>query len=95
MTVALTPFETAVDGVLRSLRRGDVVSYGDVAVEAGFSRQASRSVGGFLSKRGDDYPWWRVVMADGRLAPGKEADQGRRLRSEGVTVVGDRVAAAG
>ena len=34
-------------------------------------------------------------MSTGRLAPGKEADQGRRLRAEGVVVVDGRVQLAG
>lgn len=87
----MTEFETAIDSVLRSLEAGEVVSYGDVAVEAGYSRRASRAVGAFLSKSGGGYAWWRVVRADGGLAPGKEREQGRRLRAEGVTVVNDRV----
>ena len=34
--------------------------------------------------RGGAYPWWRVVNASGRLVPGHEAEQARRLRTEGV-----------
>jgi alkylated DNA nucleotide flippase Atl1 len=36
-------------------------------------------------------PWWRVVRADGRLLPGHEPDQARRLRAEGVTVRNARI----
>lgn len=86
-----TDFEQAVHDVLSSLEPGDVVTYGEVAVEAGYSKRASRSVGGYLARSGGGYPWWRVVMADGRLAPGKEDEQGRRLRSEGVEVRKGRV----
>lgn len=91
----LTAFEAAVDAVLSSLKPGDVVTYGEVAVEAGYSKRASRSVGGFLSRHGEEYPWWRVVAADGRLVPGHEAEQARRLRAEGVEVGGARVVMAG
>jgi methylated-DNA-protein-cysteine methyltransferase-like protein len=84
----LTPFEAAVAEVLRSLRRGEVVTYGEVAAEAGYSPRASRAVGGFLSRRGDEYPWWRVVTADGRLVPGHEVDHARRLKAEGVDTDG-------
>jgi methylated-DNA-protein-cysteine methyltransferase-like protein len=87
----LTPFEAAVAEVLRSLRRGEVVTYGEVAVEAGYSPRASRAVGGFLSRQGGDYPWWRVVTADGRLVPGHEVEHARRLRAEGVDTDGKRV----
>jgi len=86
----LTPFEAAVAEVLRSLRKGDVVSYGEVAVEACYSPRASRAVGGFLSRRGDEYPWWRVVTADGRLVPGHEVEHARRLRKEGVHTFTDK-----
>ena len=49
----MTEFESAVDTVLRSLRPGDVVTYGEVALEAGYSARASRSVGGFLAVGAD------------------------------------------
>ena len=90
----LTPFEAAVAKVLRSLRKGEVVSYGDVAAEAGYSPRASRAVGAFLARRGDEYPWWRVVTVDGRLVPGHEVEHARRLRKEGVDTDGKRVARA-
>ncbi len=87
----LTPFEAAVVEVLRSLRKGEVVTYGEVAVEAGYSPRASRAVGAFLSRKGDDFAWWRVVTADGRLVPGHEVEHARRLRAEGVDTEGNRV----
>jgi methylated-DNA-protein-cysteine methyltransferase-like protein len=78
-------FETAVDAVLRALQPGDVVTYGEVAVEAGFPGRA-RAVGRLLAVSGDRYPWWRVVAASGRLVPGHEARQARLLRAEGVAL---------
>lgn len=83
-------FEEAVDAVLRSLRPGEVVSYGEVAEQAGFPG-AARAVGTLLARSGGVYPWWRVVTALGRLAPGHEAEQAELLRAEGVSVVGGRV----
>lgn len=77
--------QAAIDGVLRSLRPGDVVTYGEVAEEAGWPGR-SRAVGRVLSTSGGSYPWWRVVNAAGRLVPGHEAEQARRLAEEGVTV---------
>ena len=85
----LTEFERAVAGVLGSLEPGDVVTYGEVAIEAGHPGRA-RAVGAFLASRGSAYPWWRVVTASGRLVPGHESDQARRLRAEGIEV-GKRV----
>ena len=76
-------FEQAVLAVLRSLRPGDVVTYGDVAREAGFPGRA-RAVGRLLATTAEDVPWWRVVTASGRLVPGHEAEHARRLAAEGV-----------
>lgn len=83
-------FEQRVDAVLRALHPGDVVTYGEVATEAG-SPGAARAVGMLLARSGADYPWWRVVAAGGRLVPGHEGEQARRLGAEGVTVVDGRV----
>jgi methylated-DNA-protein-cysteine methyltransferase-like protein len=83
----LTAFEAAVANVLLSLHRGDVVTYGEVAAEAGYPGRA-RAVGAFLAAHGHAYPWWRVVTSTGRLVPGHEAEHGRRLRREGVHVDG-------
>ena len=82
-------FEERVTAVVAALGPGDVVTYGEVAREAG-SPGAARAVGNVMA-RSDGLPWWRVVQASGRLAPGKEADQARRLRSEGVVVKNHRV----
>lgn len=87
----LSRFEAAVAAVLVGLAPGEVVSYGDVAAEAGYPG-AARAVGAFLAAHGGDYPWWRVVTATGRLVPGHERVHARRLRAEGVAVVGSRVA---
>ncbi len=81
----MTPWEEAVDGVLLGLRPGDLVTYGEVALEAG-RPGAARSVGTILAGSGGRYPWWRVVSASGRLVPGHEAEQARRLRKEGIEV---------
>ena len=87
----LTEFEQAIATVLLALQPGDVISYGEVAAEAGFPG-AARAVGRFLSTT-EGYPWWRVVNAKGRLAPGNEARQTKLLRSEGVAVKDGRVVA--
>ena len=55
----LTEFEAAVVRVLDTTEPGDVLSYGEVAAEAGYPG-AARAVGGVL-RRIDDLPWWRVV----------------------------------
>ena len=82
--------ETAVARVLLALESGDVVTYGEVATEAGFPGR-SRAVGRILSTSGGAYPWWRVVNASGRLVPGHEEEQARRLSAEGVELRNGRV----
>ena len=84
------PLEDAVAEVLRSLEPGDVVTYGEVALEAGYPGR-SRAVGRILSQSGGAYPWWRVVNASGRLVPGHEEEQARRLAAEGVELRNGRV----
>jgi len=91
----MTEFERAVDLVLRSLVEGEVVTYGEVALEAGYSARASRAVGRILAAGDGDHPWWRVVTSTGRLVPGHEEEHARRLRAEGVAVVDGHVARSG
>ncbi len=84
-------FERAVAGVLDKLGPGDIVTYGEVAAEAG-RPGAARAVGSVLRRSsGGTFPWWRVVNASGRLVPGHETEQARRLATEGVAVRDGRV----
>ena len=76
--------------VLRALVPGEVVTYGEVAKEAGFPN-AARAVGNYLRMTDEVVPWWRVVTSQGRLVPGFEEEHAKRLRAEGVTVVDGRV----
>lgn len=78
-----TPFEAAVIAVLEATAPGDVLSYGDVAAEAGFPG-AARAVGNILARSDGTLPWWRVVTASGRLIPHDPVEQARRLAAEGV-----------
>jgi methylated-DNA-protein-cysteine methyltransferase related protein len=82
-------FTSAVTGVIESLRPGEVMSYGEVAEEAGFPG-AARAVGNLLSTT-PGLPWWRIVTRNGRLAPGHEQRQAELLRAEGVVVRNGRV----
>ena len=86
----MTPFEEAVEQVVRGLEPGDVVTYGEVAAEAGYPG-AARAVGNILAGSGGELPWWRVVTSTGRLVPGHEREHARRLRAEGVRVRYGRV----
>ncbi len=83
-------FTEAAIKVLEALEPGEIVSYGEVAEQAGFPG-AARAVGNLL-KHTDGLPWWRVVAASGRLVPGGEARQTKLLRAEGVMVRNGKVA---
>lgn len=86
-------FETAVIAVLQNLSAGEVVSYGEVAEQAGFPR-AARAVGNLLRHTTAEVPWWRVVSASGHLRCQDKDRQARLLRSEGVEVADGRIVAA-
>ena len=87
-------FAERAEAVIRRLRPGEVVTYGEVAADAG-RPGAARAVGHLLATRAADLPWWRVVAANGRLVPGHEAEHARRLAAEGVVVEGGRVRFSG
>ena len=86
----MSDFEEAVVAVIAALEPGDVVTYGEVAAEAGFPG-AARAVGTVLSKS-EGLPWWRVVGAGGRIRTPVEDRQAGRLADEGILVIGGRVA---
>ena len=85
----MSDFASAVSAVVHGLQPGEVVSYGEVAAEAGFPG-AARAVGGVL-RASDGLPWWRVVAANGRLVPGLETEHSERLIAEGLIVRDGRV----
>ena len=89
----MSELEERVLDVLRALVPGEVVSYGDVAEDAGFPGRA-RAVGHLLATTTIEVPWWRVVTSNGRLVPGHEAVQAQRLRAEGARIASGRVVEA-
>jgi methylated-DNA-protein-cysteine methyltransferase-like protein len=86
---APTDFQQRVVALVEGLDPGEIVTYGELALEAG-RPGAARAVGNIMATV-DGLPWWRVVRADGRLLPGHEPEQARRLRAEGVQVRGTRI----
>jgi methylated-DNA-protein-cysteine methyltransferase-like protein len=86
----VTEFEDAVIAVVGRLEPGDVVTYGEVAAEAGYPG-AARAVGTLL-RHTDGLPWWRVVGTGGRIRSPDPAHQARLLADEGVLIVNNRVA---
>jgi methylated-DNA-protein-cysteine methyltransferase-like protein len=89
-------FRARVEAGVARLRPGEIVSYGDVAAEAGFPG-AARGVGAVLAhpQSGRHLPWWRVVTTTGRLVPNHEAEHARRLGAEGIELVAGRVPRSG
>ena len=85
-------FRHRVLDALTGVPAGQVVSYGELAAMAGYPG-AARGVGAVLSATTaeDGVSWWRVVYADGRLAPCDPAGQARLLAAEGVAVEAGRV----
>lgn len=85
----MTEFEEAVIAVISSLEPGEVVTYGEVAAEAGYPG-AARAVGSVL-RTSEGLAWWRVVGAGGRVRTPDPQRQIKLLTDEGVLVVNGRV----
>lgn len=83
-------FAVAVLVIVDSTEPGQILTYGEVAAEAG-NPGAARAVGGVLRRHGAGHPWWRIVAANGRLVPGGEQLHQEKLRAEGVEVSDGRV----
>jgi methylated-DNA-protein-cysteine methyltransferase-like protein len=80
----------------KTIPRGCVTTYGQLAAAAGFSRAAR--LAGFALKNtppGMKLPWHRVLNAQGRISfPPRSApwrEQRKRLEAEGVVFLGGRV----
>jgi methylated-DNA-protein-cysteine methyltransferase-like protein len=86
----VSDFEEAVLEVIGSLQPGDVVTYGEVAAEAGFPG-AARAVGSILRTSEVEIPWWRVVGAGGHLRSPHPTRQQRLLENEGVSLRNGKV----
>jgi methylated-DNA-protein-cysteine methyltransferase-like protein len=86
----MTETTRAICQAIRSIPRGQVSSYRDIAREAGLpngARQVVRVLHSLSDK--ENLPWWRVIRADGHigLPPGEGRDlQIALLREEGVQV---------
>ncbi len=86
-----TDFERAAGAVLDALEPGDLVTYGEVAAEAGYPG-AARAVGSLLRRApSGTFAWWRVIAASGHLLASHEVEQTSRLRREGVEVCDGRI----
>lgn len=61
----LTPFQQRVADVVGALPPGELLTYGEVALEAGHPG-AGQAVANVL-RRVPGLAWWRVVSSDGRV----------------------------
>ncbi len=79
--------------VIRSIPRGKVATYSQVAAAAGYPLH-HRQVAQLLNREGERLPWQRVLGAGGeiRLRHGANLEQRTRLEMEGVRFRGRRVA---
>lgn len=85
--------EQAFAETIRSIPRGKVATYGQVAAAAGYPRY-HRAVARFLKAMlPGEYPWQRVVGAGGeiKLSGPAAGEQKLRLKMEGVLFIGKRV----
>lgn len=78
-----------VRAIVCAIPPGETATYGEIAERAGL--RSPRLVGRILAEDGHDIPWHRVLRADGTPAPHIAAEQGARLRAEGVFLVDGRL----
>ena len=83
---------TAIRATIRSIPRGKVSTYAQVAEAAGYPGY-HRQVAQVLNRSGDSLPWQRVLGAGGIIKTARETalDQRTRLEMEGVKFKGRRV----
>ncbi len=85
-----TPFTREVKKTIRSIPRGRVATYGQIAALAGRER-AARGVAWILhsSSEAAGLPWHRIIGGSGRISLARDrgfAEQRRLLLAEGVAV---------
>ena len=87
-------FDKAIWGTVSNIKRGRVMSYGQVARASGYPRHA-RMVSKAMSRSAEPLPWYRVIRSDYTLAfeAGGEAYNKQRglLEKEGVRFIGNKV----
>lgn len=88
-------FVSAVHKTVRGIRKGQVMTYSEVAVKAGFPG-AARAVGSLMKRNYDPaIPCHRVVRADGSLGDYNRGGNRKKmeiLTAEGVELANGRVA---
>lgn len=86
-------YADAVLTVVEAIPRGQVMSYGQIAVQVGaeLAMGGPRQVARVMRQYGASVPWWRVLRADGTPAPEVFARQAEQLSAEGVLLRNGRV----
>lgn len=79
-----TPFQQAVVDAVGALGPGDLVTFGELAVELG--RPGGGQAVANVLRGVPDLPWWRVVPAEGRLYRDLVGIQAPLLEAEGHAV---------
>lgn len=77
-----------VRATVSTIPRGRVSTYGDIASALGVG---PRQVGRAMGELAGDFPWWRVVYADGRPASCHDGRAPELLRREDTPMRGRRV----
>ncbi len=72
-------------GIVEAIPSGRVTTYGSIADRV--NGASARSVGHALRTNGHNAPWWRVVNAQGRPAPGVEHAAREQFAREGTPLV--------
>lgn len=87
-----TERDASIRRAIRSIPRGKVATYSQVAAAAGYPLY-HRLVVRILRNAGEALPWQRVVGAGGQIRTRYEAalEQRQRLEIEGVTFRGKRI----
>ena len=87
-------FKEKVLDIVRNIKKGQVMTYGQVAEMAG-TQGAARAVGTIMKNNYDTtVPCHRVVKSDGTIGDynrGGKAKKIEILKSEGVEFVGERI----
>lgn len=87
-------FDKAIWKVVSGIRKGQLMSYGQVARIAGFPRHA-RMVSKAMSRSTESLPWFRVIRSNHTLAftEGSAAYKKQRdlLANEGVQIIDGKV----
>lgn len=90
----MTEFTETVLNIIKSIPKGKVMTYGQIAAYANHprgARQVSRILHSMSTKH--NLPWWRVINAKGSISLTGESGyiQGEMLAQEGIDVLNKKI----